>query len=420
MNRKFIMGVVGFLVFVFIMEWNAPKKFVWQPTYHHTDEQPFGCAVFDSIMNRSLPNRYSVIDKTLPQILTAKPAQPTTYIVTTSDFQATPIDRKAIAKLLQQGHNIIISAGSFSADSIPNIGNLAIEGNDSFDPRAVRASIEQLTILMDTLSWADQRPYTQRPFYAYRQMISGQVEDYRSEKEQLKQPCDTLLKAWITPAWNEDTLICEAYITDIKASKGHLYLCCVPLFFTNYGILDPQINPIIFRLMSQLGNTRIVRTEGYIPKTELNTETPLVFFLQQPPLRWAIYLTMLGLLLFFVFTAKRRQRAIPLQQQRENKALEFVQLIGTLYYQRHDNADLVRKKCNYFAETLRRTLQIDITAEEEQAEAARIISQHTGIANEEIASTLQSVNAYSANQERVSDKDMRQIINEIDNIIRQI
>ena len=48
MNKRFWFFVAGFLVFVFLLEWNAPSKFVWEPTFNHYDKQPFGCAVFDS------------------------------------------------------------------------------------------------------------------------------------------------------------------------------------------------------------------------------------------------------------------------------------------------------------------------------------------------------------------------------------
>ncbi len=40
--------------------------------------------------------------------------------------------------------------------------------------------------------------------------------------------------------------------------------------------------------------------------------------------------------------------------------MEFTELIGTLYFQKKDHEDLVRKKFTYFAEELRREIQVDI------------------------------------------------------------
>lgn len=67
--------------------------------------------------------------------------------------------------------------------------------------------------------------------------------------------------------------------------------------------------------------------------------SPFRYFLSQPPLRWALYLSMASILLFMIFTARRKQRAIPVIREPENKSLEFVELIGTLYYQKKDHAD---------------------------------------------------------------------------------
>ena len=68
MNKRFLFFVAAFLVFVFIMEWSVPARFVWNPTFNHRDEQPFGCAVFDSLMSRSVPAGYEVTKKTFAQL----------------------------------------------------------------------------------------------------------------------------------------------------------------------------------------------------------------------------------------------------------------------------------------------------------------------------------------------------------------
>ena len=48
-SHWFIIFIVAFLVIMFAVEYHLPKKFVWTPTFGHYDDQPFGCAVFDSL-----------------------------------------------------------------------------------------------------------------------------------------------------------------------------------------------------------------------------------------------------------------------------------------------------------------------------------------------------------------------------------
>lgn len=88
--------------------------------------------------------------------------------------------------------------------------------------------------------------------------------------------------------------------------------------------------------------------------------SPFRELIKRPPLRWALYLLMLGVILLMVTTARRRQRVIPIIAPPLNKSLEFVRLIGTLYYQRCTHAELVRKKFIFFAEELRRRCGIDV------------------------------------------------------------
>ena len=64
-NHWFIAGIIVFLVLMFAIECRLPKKFVWNPTFSHYDKQPFGCAVFDSLLSSSLPKGYSFVEKVL-------------------------------------------------------------------------------------------------------------------------------------------------------------------------------------------------------------------------------------------------------------------------------------------------------------------------------------------------------------------
>ena len=67
-SRWFIVFIVAFLFIMFAIEYNLPKNFVWKPTFGHNDEQPFGCAVFDSVLSSSLPQGYTFSRKSLYQL----------------------------------------------------------------------------------------------------------------------------------------------------------------------------------------------------------------------------------------------------------------------------------------------------------------------------------------------------------------
>ena len=206
----------------------------------------------------------------------------------------------------------------------------------------------------------------------------------------------------------------------VKRGKGELFVSCGPLLMTNYGILDTQTNGLIFRMMSQFRGLPIIRTEAYGPETEYETDTPLRFWLQNEPLRWAIYLTLGGLLLFCMFYARRRQRVIPVVEEPANRSLEFVKLIGTLYHQKHINRDLLQKKYSYFGETLRRMTMIDIEDVESRKENIAQIAIRTGMPEAEVRMILDRVGRYLQGNDELKDAALRKAIDGMDMIINKL
>ena len=67
--------------------------------------------------------------------------------------------------------------------------------------------------------------------------------------------------------------------------KGEVILVSTPLLFTNYGIIDGNNSAYIFRLLSQMGEFPVVRTEGYVKETAETQQSPFCYLLSRQPLR---------------------------------------------------------------------------------------------------------------------------------------
>lgn len=65
--------------------------------------------------------------------------------------------------------------------------------------------------------------------------------------------------------------------------------------------------------------------------------------MRYPAMRWALWLAVALLLIYLLFESKRRQRIIPEKPILINNSLEFVDALGQLYYQQHDNRNLAQK-----------------------------------------------------------------------------
>ena len=416
MNKKFLIFIVGFLVLVFLLELSAPSMFVWDPTFSHHDRQPFGCAVFDSLMKKSVPAGYEVTRKTIAQLeREGYGKKPHGFLIQSVNFNPSPTDLRALDRLLKAGNKVFIATSDIEPDSLYPDLQVDISGRYGFSPMQVKASIENQEIPYDTLVWCRQSPYQEKEYSVYSAMIGYNV--IIGEKT----VCDTLVRCWVSEEESDST---EGYwvprVVKIKRGKGELFVSCDPLLMTNYGILDTQTNGLIFRLMSQFRGLPIVRTEAYGPETEFETDTPLRFWLQNEPLRWAIYLTLGGLLLFCVFYARRRQRVIPVVEEPANRSLEFVKLIGTLYHQKHINRDLLQKKYSYFGETLRRMTMIDVEDVESRKENIAQIAIRTGMPEAEVRMIFDRVDRYLQGDDELKDAALRKAIDGMDMIINKL
>ena len=121
-----------------------------------------------------------------------------------------------------------------------------------------------------------------------------------------------------------------------------------------------------------------------------------------------------------LFTARRRQRAIPVIRKPENKSLEFTELIGTLYFQKKDHGDLVRKKYMYFAEELRREIQVDIEEVADDERSFSRIALKTGMNEEEIGVFIRTVRPVIYGGCDISVEQMKRYIDKMNEIISHI
>ena len=294
-NHWFIAGIIVFLVLMFAIECRLPKKFVWNPTFSHYDKQPFGCAVFDSLLSSSLPKGYSLSRKTFYELEQEDTTLRRGILVVTDNLHLTDVDVEAMLKMAGRGDRIMLAGSSFSRILKDTLG---FECSYSyFSPSALKKYATAL-LSKDSLCWVgDSAVYPQQTFCFYPQL-------------------------------------CQSYFfADSISSK----------VLAEKTVTGEAAHPVAMSVSWGKG-------EVILASTAQVQMSPFRYFLSQPPLRWALYLSMVSILLFMIFAARRKQRAIPVIREPENKSLEFAELIGTLYYQKKDHADLVRKKYLYFAE----------------------------------------------------------------------
>jgi hypothetical protein len=103
-----------------------------------------------------------------------------------------------------------------------------------------------------------------------------------------------------------------------------------------------------------------------------------------------------------------------------NKSLEFVKIIGTLYYQQNNPTDLVRKKYQYFAEDLRRRLFIDVNDADSDDRVFSLLSRQSGVSYEQVAVLIHALREIQNRASEVEKVQMRQLIDGMNEILNNI
>ena len=400
-NRWFITFVVVFLALVFVMEYQMPRRFSWNPSFSHIDKQPFGCYVFDSVLSASLSDGYEVTKKTLYQ-LRGEHRRMGVLVVAEYLYNMNETDVDNLLAMAAEGSKILLVSGGMPSC----LSDTLHFDTDGYYHELTLREYAVRGLTLDTVTWIADAVYDRKEYYLYPQLSSFEILlDTDSVKGRIL--------AMNTSHQHEEENDSVSYSTAvaIPVGKGEVILAMTPLAFTNYGILEGNIHDYVFRLLTQMKGLPMVRTEAYTPATAQAEQSPLRYFLSQPPLRWAVILSFLTILVFMVFTAKRRQRVIPVVEEPKNRSLEFVKLIGTLYYQKGDYRDLVMKQYAYLMETIRRVLQVDLNDRGNDLRSFAVISAQTGVEEKEIAALVDTLRRLSDDEERTVDaKTMRMLV----------
>lgn len=313
-----------------------------------------------------------------------------------------PIDVKALYGLLRQGNKVMLCASWFSGALCDSL-RFSTEYDAVFGLiRYFERSVKQ-TRQRDSLYWGADTLHAEAIYGVYPQTHPSYLntgDDTLIIKEQeLWSEHDTLARP------RSDKMRCDSsrvLVCDGKGrpvaiqahiGEGELFLVTTPLLFTNYGMLDGSNASYIFRLLSSMGTGTLplIRLESYGEGAQ-ESGSLFRFFLKHPPLRWALYTTMLTLLLFMFFTARRRQRVIPVVQPPANEMLRFVQLIGHLYYQRKDYKEMIKKKYLYFCTEVKRLHGLDLQSGEPAETLNARLARKTGLPAEELWPAFRELN----------------------------
>lgn len=209
------------------------------------------------------------------------------------------------------------------------------------------------------------------------------------------------------------------------SGKGRLYLHNAPRIFSNYFLLSNhnyryfdyitaylQFEPQFVYWDEYYKNVSSTRNKNNMNNnSDDDAFSSLNVIKRNPPLLWAFYIALAGIILFVVFNIKRKQRTIEIIKPNNNATVAFTETVGRLYLQQKDNKNISEKMITYFFEYLRKKYFINTSVIND--EFTNSLSRKSGIPQNETNELFELIRQIQS-QENVNDEELMQLNEKIE------
>ena len=320
------------LVGIVIIDGSKPIPINWTPTYDTKDKIPFGLYVLDKEFAGILNNRkFKKLDFTPYEYFrtdnlknSAQTLQVEGTFLRISEFSE--LDKLSSIALLDfagRGNNVFLSMKDFPAVILDSL-KLAVKGEYQFSD--------------SIYNWMANPKFGKQKY----NLVEGIGNNYFSKIDSAT--------ATVLGFQSGDSV--RINFIKIKFKSGNFFLHTQPAAFTNFHLLKKNNFEYAEKVLSYLPKADIIWYTKNQNGEKIST-SPLRFIFSQPALKAAWFLFLIGMLLFMIFNAKRRQRVVPIIKPLQNSSVDFTKTIGNLYFQEGEHSNLIDKKIIYFLDKIR-------------------------------------------------------------------
>ena len=394
--KIYVFFLLILIVGVIYIDAVRPKPVDWSPSYLLKDKIPFGLYVFNEEHKALLKNQN--VEKVSQTFYEA--------------FEPNYYDDDTLNVYTKRG-TILNICDEYVIDdqSTQEILYYVAEGNNAF------LSVERLPkTLIDTL----KLELGANPNFSKETQVWLSNSTLGSKKYTLNKgdnnlafsKIDTLKTSVLGYQGSEK----EKKVNFIKTpyGNGFFFIHLQPVAFTNYHLLKDNNSDYAEKVLSYLPKDNVywlVKDQSSL----VQSYSPMRYILSQPALKWAWYIFLIGIVIFMIFNAKRRQRVIPIIKPLPNTTVDFTKTIGNLYYQEGNHQNIIDKKIIYFLERVRNEYLMDTSNLDENF--IKKLQLKTGKDLKDIEHLVYLINYQRRSYNQSIESDLIEINNAIEKII---
>ncbi|MDQ8014032.1 MAG: DUF4350 domain-containing protein [Flavobacterium nitrogenifigens] len=391
---------IAILVLIFgitlLVDKGQPKPIDWTPTYSVEDKIPFGLYVFDQEAD-------GIFKQKIERISTQTP-----YEYLDSQYDS----RENVEKYKIKGSFMNISeVDNIDEGSMREILYFVSHGNNVFLSMKVfpKALLDSLKIELKT----DFMPNDSISVWMANKKVSTKKYTFNTGLSDYFSKIDTLNTKVLGYQMNRKNEKQVNFI-EVPYKNGHLYLHTQPVAFTNYNLLKKDYYQYAENVLSYIPKGNIFWYNKTFNDKRISS-SPMRYIWSQPALKSAWYLGLLGILIFMIFNAKRKQRVVPIIKPLQNLTVDFTKTIGNLYYQEGDHTNIIDKKIIYFLEKIRTDYLLDTTKLDD--DFITKLHYKTGKDEKDIRDVVQLINDHRNSYHGSLEEDLIKINTAIEKIL---
>ena len=344
-KSKIVIAVFALVVVgIIITELVRPRPINWRPSYTAEDKIPFGCFVLFTELPSLFSNEtITNVDESVYDVLVSRDSMVrSNYLLINEYVDLDEQETNQLLEYVKQGNSVFISSTGFGWKLMDTL-KISISSD---------YGLKEGTAILDLT----HNNFKGEEFELSRGIFNSHFTYVDSTKTTILGHITYTKENFLEGQPNQR--VSKPNFIKTQFGKGNFYVHSTPQAYSNYYMLKGN-HDYVAHTFSYLENTGLLFWDNYKKSGRIIIDSPMRFVLTQASLKWAYYLTILGLLLFVLFRGKREQRIIPVIKPLENASVGFAQAVGSLYYQNKDYTDLVQKKLNYFLAELRGRYHID-------------------------------------------------------------
>ncbi len=371
--------VAGLLLVIYIIaQINRPKVIDWTENLSNKEKTPFGTYIlYNRLKDVFARAEVMVYRQPLYNVIAEDSIKNASYIIICPGMDLAKPDFKQLKKYVQQGNDVFIASAYFGTIFEHD---LHISTQEDY-----KLTNRDMPVNFTSKYLSPAKHYT---------IDKGIGNLYFSN-------FDTLHAVVLGENINH-----KANFIKYTFGKGSLYLICNPKFFSNYSLLKPSGAAYAATALLYVKNTKKVIFDEYYSQGDEDADSFMRVFLNKPALEWAYYITIFSLIIFVLFEMKRRQRIIPVIEPLANSTLDFVNVVGQVYYEKRDNTNIAHKKILYFLTYLRD--EHHVKTNKLNSELVEKLATKLDL-KQEFATQLVDYFSYISNQTHVTDGELIQL-----------